>query len=352
MKATKRLSLLGGAILLVGTGTFWWFTKEANTPLMTTATLHPVSVSLAPVKEGVIPNRINATATLSAARLSHIAARTDGHVEKIFFHDGELVQPGQVLLQFDNRKEKSAVDNCKAKLEISQQQFERNSQLFKKRLITQDTYFKAKAHHDAMQAELTSHLTELDDKTVRAPFAGFVHGKPLAVGDYISAGTPLLTLVDISHLWVQYKLPSRFLSQLKLGQAITVHSAAFPDMSFHGKVTFIASYLDAEAQTVVIKGLLDNTDAVLKPGLFVQIEQQLGDDKQAIVVPADSVIASLHGYHVYTVRNRHAVRIPVEVGSRFRNQIEITKGLAPGAKIVVSGQHQLKDHEKVLVKAS
>jgi len=224
---------------------------------------------------------------------------------------------------------------------MSLSQYKRDDALTSRHLMLEDILYQAKVNYQTNKAELDKAKTELSNKTIIAPFSGSVGAKIVSIGNYVNAGAPLVTLTNTQKLFVKYNLPSDKLTQIKLGQDIALTASAVPGKTFHGKVTYISNIVDPNTQTITLHASIDNTDQLLKAGLFAHIQQTLGDNKQAVVVPATTVFADDKGYYVYQTKNGKATQHRITIGERLPDQVIIIKGLSPADTIVVAGQNKL-----------
>lgn len=312
----------------------------------------PQPVELNTVKIISLPNTVTTTGSVYAYQSTNISAQVSGYVTQIYYQEGEYVTAGTPLIQLDNRSEKDALISAKAALSLSNLQYKRDQKLLSRGLITQDIYYNVKVTNQQNQATANADQTQLDNKTIKAPFNGTIGKRSISVGDYVTAGNPITTLVDNHQLRVEYTLPSSYQYQIKLGQKVIVTTDTSSSNSYFimtGKVSYIASSIDQDTQTIVVHAILDNKNHLLKSGQFVTITQVLGPAKNAIVVPTQSIFASLSGYYVFSVKDNKAIKIPIKIGKKFKNVIEVIQGLKPNDKIVVAGQNHLSNDQAVNV---
>lgn len=289
-----------------------------------------------------LPDIVTATATLNPINQATISSKVSGYITHINFKEGDTVKTGTLLIQLDNSKQKNALAAAKIDAKQGELQYRQANTIYSKRLSSFDTYFSAKVTRAKDEAALRTAETNLKEQAISAPFSGTIGAKNVSVGDYVSPGSPLLTLTDTKHLLVEYALPLTYLDSIKLNQAVTITSPMLGNKQFIGKVTFIAPTIDTSTQTIAVHAEVDNSQDQLKPGLSVSIKQAVGAQQRALVVPSDSVFASAKGYYVYGVKQQKAVKIPVSVGRKFVNSVEILSGLSPTQAFVVSGQTLLQ----------
>jgi membrane fusion protein (multidrug efflux system) len=192
---------------------------------------------------------------------------------------------------------------------------------------------------------------ELNNMLLVAPFDGVVGKSLVSPGDYVTVGQALVSLTDTKHLRVEYTVAEKYFALLKLGQEVHVTSSALPGKEFTGKVAYVAPTLNVENRTVSVYAEVPNDNQVMSPGLFVNVTQSLGSREHALLVNAMSLVGTIDGEQVFSMKNGKAVATPVEVGQRMLDNVEILKGIDEGDSVIVAGQQKIRDGEDVVVKA-
>lgn len=183
-----------------------------------------------------------------------------------------------------------------------------------------------------------------------APFDGVVSKCQVSLGNYVLAGQPLVTLTDMQSLRAEFSVSEKYLSLLKLGQTVKIATAAYPEKVFEGKIAYISPTIDAADRTIALYALVANPSSLLTAGLSVSIMQSLGSQNNTIMVPARSIMATLDGQQVYKIFHNKAYAVPVIIGQRNEENVEILQGLSEKDLIVVAGQQKLHDDVEVLIK--
>lgn len=343
MKKSRKITLFTGLAVIILIGIIFLLHKKKPAPPV----IGPTLVELSAVTVSDIPLTVTAAGNLAANQQTNISPKVGGYVSKILFNEGDFVNAGTLLIQLDNEKEQNDLSAAKADADLSALQYERENKAYKKGLILQDDVYNAKVTNEKNQAVVKTDQTALDDMALTAPFSGLLGSKNVNVGDYVSPGQKLITLVDQKNLRVEYALPSQYAPQLQIGQATTITADFLPGKQFSAKVNFISPYIDTDSQTITVHAVLNNESGDLKPGQFVNITQTLGTLSRAILVPENSVLASMNGYYVFTVKNNHVVSIPVKIGERIDSKVQITAGLKPTDNIITTGQNVVKDNDPV-----
>lgn len=322
---------------------------KKNNALETRNQLAAIPVRVEKPIQQSIPLTASATGYLIAKKSTTITPRTSGYIQMINAHEGQSVTSGQVLFQLDNQTEKDALAAAKANAELSQLQYQRDKKLLAKGYITQDTYYAAEVTFKQNQAALETAQNNLDNKSITAPFNGTMGALSVSLGAYVNPGTALTTLVDNNHLRVEYALPVKDLAQLQLNQAVNILDAT-NNQKINATVTYISPAIDQNTQTIAVHASIDNQAQTFKPGEYVTITQNLGSQNNALLVPEQSVLASINGYHVFIVKNNKAVKVPVKMGDRINGNVVITTGLTPNDEVIIAGENDVKDKQAVIIK--
>jgi HlyD family secretion protein len=203
----------------------------------------------------------------------------------------------------------------------------------------------AKGRYQGSQAQL--HYTE-----VRSPIAGVVTDRPLYRGELAAAGTPLITVMDISQVVARAHIPQEQAALLKVGDPGTI-SAADSAARIAGKVTVVSPALDPNSTTVEVWVQAPNPGDKMRPGGNVQVELVAGTVPDAIVVPQSALLKSGEGAESVMVvgKESRAYRQPVKVGVRQGNQAQIVSGLSAGETVITKGAFGLPDNTRVKVES-
>ncbi len=303
----------------------------------------PIVVETVVVGQQTIPVNIEALGSLKADQKIDVSPEVDGQIAKVEFKNGQDVKAGKILFQLDDSVAKAQFAAAEAKLRLSRENFSRNRKLLQNDALSQQAL-------DQVKEELAENKAKADEKELLvrkmqliAPFAGMVGSSTVSKGQYVSVGQTLVTLVNINNLEVIYHVPEIYLSQLKLGQTVEITSDALPGEKFSGTVNYISPSVDVATRTVEVHATVPNNAQQLAPGMFVRVEQELSERQNALVIPAEALVATISGSKVYVALNGRAVETRVNVGVRWGDMVEITKGLKLKDKVVIAGQQKLHD---------
>jgi multidrug efflux pump subunit AcrA (membrane-fusion protein) len=200
-----------------------------------------------------------------------------------------------------------------------------------------------------MEALLAQEQIRLQNTQILAPFSGEISRKYVDAGALVSPSTPLMTLVHTATLKVVAHVLEKDIPLIKPGMMVKIHTEAYPDITFEGKVTQINSALELSTRTLQVEIYIPNTDSSLKPGMFSKIDMTLLEKPQALFIPREAVLQEEGKPFVFVVEGVQALRKPVVLGYEQEDLIEVLDGLKEGDRVVVRGQESLKDRSAVQV---
>ena len=314
-----------------------------------TMTSIPVRVQN-PIQQS-LPHTETTTGYLIAKQNTNITPLASGYIRSINFHEGQLVQKGDVLFQLDDDTQKNALASAEASAKLSDLQYERDKKLLARGFITQEMVYTAKVTNQQNQAALQTAQTNFAERTITAPFTGTAGAITTSIGDYVSPGTALTALVDNQTLRAQYTLPAKNLNELQINQPVVVQTST-GTVKINATVSYISPAIDQSSQTIAVHAKIDNNKNLFKPGEYVTITQSLGNNKNTLLLPEQSVLASIDGYSVFTVQNNHAIRTAVKIGDRIDGKVIIKSGLSAKDSVIVAGQNEVKDNQAVSITPS
>src|SRR6185295_10477071 len=205
----------------------------------------PVSVSVAEAKSEVIPNLLTAVGELAAVHQVNVTSDVSGRVTEIHFTAGSSVKSGTLLVQLFDAPEQGDLANFKAQATVAQLSLDRAKQLAARQFGPQATVDTAQAAYDQAQAGIAKTQALISQKLVRAPFDGELGVRKVEVGQFLTAGTQIVTLTDLSMLYLNFTVTEKDSAALKVGQTVRIKVDAYPGRTFEGKITAIEPQIAA-----------------------------------------------------------------------------------------------------------
>jgi multidrug efflux system membrane fusion protein len=265
---------------------------------------------------------------------------------------------GSPLVQLFDGPEQADLASFKAQATVARLSLDRATQLASRQFGPQATVDQAQAAYDQANAGIAKTQAIISQKLVRAPFDGELGVRKVEVGQFLTAGTQIVSLTDLSAVYANFTTTEKESGTLKVGQTVRVVVDAYPGRKFEGKITTIDPQISADTRNLRIQATIDNPDKVLKPGMFATTTVVLPDKPAVITVPETAVDYTLYGDSVYLVTEKKAddgttsltaVRTFVRTGDRIDGRAVITDGLKPGDRVVAVGQLKLQSGAAVAI---
>jgi membrane fusion protein, multidrug efflux system len=318
----------------------------------------PTSVSVVGAKSEVIPNLLIAVGDLAAVHQVNVTSDVSGRITDIMFEAGSHVAAGAPLLQLFDGPEQGDLASFKAQATGAQLALDRAKQLAARQFGPQATADAAQATYDTAVAGIAKTEAIISQKLVRAPFEGELGVRHVEVGQYLTAGTQIVSLTDLSTLYANLTATEKDSAQLKVGQTVRIAVDAYPGRTFDGKITTIEPQISADTRNIRIQATIANPDHILKPGMFATTTIVLPEKPSVITVAETAVDYTLYGDSVFLITEKKAddgktslaaVRTFVQTGNRVDGRAEILKGLNPGDRVVAVGQLKLQSGAAVSI---
>src|SRR5258708_2186146 len=318
----------------------------------------PSNVSIATAKSETIPNLLTAVGDLAAVHQVNVTSDVNGRITDILFTAGASVKAGTPLVQMFDAPEQGDLANFKAQQRVAQLSLDRAKQLAERQFGPQATVDNAQAAFDQASAGIAKTEAIISQKLVRAPFDGELGVRKVEVGQYLTAGTQIVSLTDLSVLYANFTVTEKDSAQLKVGQVVRIAVDAYPGRTFDGKITTIEPQIATETRNIRVQATMENPDKILKPGMFATTTVVLPEKPAVVTVPETSVDYTLYGDSVYLITEKKeddgktsltAVRTFVKAGNRINGRAEILTGLKPGERFVAVGQLKLQSGAAVSI---
>src|SRR5947209_4136775 len=318
----------------------------------------PTTVTVAEAKSEVIPNLLTAVGDLAAVNQVNVTTDVAGRITDIMFTAGASVKAGTPLVQLYDAPDQGDLANYKAQETVAQLSLDRAKQLASRQFGPQATVDQAQAAYDQANAGIAKTQAIISQKLARAPFDGELGVRHVEVGQFLTAGTQIVSLTDLSELYANFTVTEKGSAQLKVGQTVRVAVDAYPGRTFEGKITAIEPQISTDTRNIRVQATIANPDRILKPGMFATTTVVLPEKPPVVTVPETAVDYTLYGDSVYLLTEKKtddgktsltAVRTFVRTGNRVHGRAEILSGLKPGDRVVAVGQLKLQSGAAVAV---
>jgi RND family efflux transporter MFP subunit len=297
---------------------------------------------------------IDLTGTVQAARDVTVSAEEGGVVRELLVPKGAAVQEGQPILRIDDAVLRPQVERARAEAVLAKEQWERRKRLFEEdRVGSELTYLEARLTSEQANAQLAVLEERLARTVVRAPFAGSIEERFVEVGTMVNPGTPVVRILQMNPVKVTAGVPERYATDVRAGASVRVTFDVIPDQSFEGRVGFVGAAVNPRNRTFPVEVSLPNPGAVIKPEMVANVSLVRRIVGEALVVPQEAVVRVSSGHAVFVVRTEGQTEVAeareVTLGPSQRNQVTITTGLQPGDRVIVKGQQQVANGDRVRI---
>jgi len=318
----------------------------------------PSAVTVAEAKSEVIPNLLTAVGELVAVHQVNVSSDVNARITEILFSAGASVNAGTPLVQLFDGPEQGDLASFKAQATMAQLSLDRAKQLAARQFGPQATVDQAQSSFDQANAGIAKTQAIISQKLVRAPFDGELGVRKVEVGQYLTAGTQIVSLTDLSELYANFTITEKDSGNLKVGQVVRIRVDAYPGRTFEGKISTIEPQIASDTRNIRVQATIANPERILKPGMFATTTVVLPDKPPVLTVPETAVDYTLYGDSVFLITEKKeddgkisltASRSFVQTGNRIEGRAEILKGLKPGDRVVAVGQLKLQSGSAVTI---
>ena len=304
------------------------------------------------------PASMAAIGTIEAVHGVMVSADLPGTVARINFDSGKAVREGEILVELDTRQERAQLASLEAQRDLAKVNFGRMQELVNAGVISRMDYDQATAQQKATEANVAEIKATIARKTIRAPFSGILGIRKVNLGQYLPAGSPVVSNQSLNPIYVNVGVPQQAAAQVHVGRKLRVTTEDVAGKVFAGSVTAIDSEVDPTTRNIQVQATLSNPEGKLRPGMFVQVELPMGASRAVIALPASAINYAPYGDSVFVItdlkdpksKTYRGVRqqfVKVE-GSRG-DQVAVISGLNPGEEVVTSGVFKLRNGAAVQV---
>lgn len=353
-----------------------------------------IVVTTATVVEQPVTRFIRVSGTLAAQEDAEVAAEVAGRIVATPIERGSRILAGATLVQIADAEvsaqareaEANAaqiearlgtasgaafevervpeVANAQASYELARTEFERTQMLQQRQLISASEFDQKQAQVEAArrQYEVARNAAEqqyqalmaararvamarkaVADTVVRAPFDGVVGERLVSVGDYVTRGTKVASVLRVSPLRLELTVPAQYVSAVTVGSLVSLEVDAYPGETFSGNVRYVSPALRSDSRALVVEAMVENADGRLRPGLFATARIEQAARSSALLVPAAAVQRTATGHRVFVVQGDTVEERLVTLGEPQGTQIELTSGVAAGDRVVAADLERVKD---------
>lgn len=357
----KRIVLMLTVAVIVIAGLGFVKYRQIEAATKTIMEPPPEAVTTIVAKEQKWPSTLNVIGTAAAVQGVTVSADLPGTVAKIYFESGKAVKAGDILVELDTRQEQAQLAANEAQRDLAKINYDRTQQLVKQGVISRQEYDSATAQQRATEANVGEIRATIARKTIRAPFSGILGIRQVNLGQYLPAGQAIVPLQSLNPIYVNFGVPQDEAGRMRVGNTVRVTSEQLVGAYFGGRVTAVDSIVDQTTRNIQVQATLPNPGSKLRPGMFVQVEIPVGEQRSVIELPATAINYAPYGDSVYVVIDmkdqqgriyKGVHQQFVKLGGTRGDQVAILSGVKPGDEVVTSGVFKLRNGAAVQVNNS
>jgi membrane fusion protein (multidrug efflux system) len=307
----------------------------------------PVTVEVMQVEPELLMDVASFSGHLAAENSVVVKPETDGVIEAVLFEEGQQVEQGTVLYRLRNEEQVARLREAEANLALAREEWGRTQGLVKRDAVSLAQKDRVAAELAVAKARVDLVRVALDRTEIRAPFAGVVGIRLVSPGERVTDETALVQIDAVDRLQVTFAMTDVALAFARTDVPVGLRVLPYPGESFPGEVFYVSPTIDPGNRRLVVKAWVPNPDGRLLPGLFANVDLEVGRREDALVIPESAVVYDRDGSYVWRVDDETPERVPIELGLRKQGRVEVTLGLQPGDTIVTAGTHKVSEGKRL-----
>ncbi len=297
-----------------------------------------------------LENVVTSSGTIFPNEEVELRAEASGKLMSLNIKEGSRVGIGQMIAKIKDTDLKAQLKKLNFEVELAKQTEARQKKLLDINAISKEEYEITANKINTLAADKELIQANLDKTVLKAPFSGKIGMKNVSEGAYVTPATSLATLVQTNPVKIDFSVPEKYSTQIKVGSVLKFEVEGQPD-AYSANVVAIDPKIDPNLRTLRIRASAKNNADRLVPGMFVKVTLDLAAS-QAIMIPTEAIVPVLKGKKVYVVKDGKATEVLIETGIRTDKDVQVTKGLTAGDSLIITGIMSLKKDAPVKVKSN
>jgi len=303
--------------------------------------------------------QLEAVGSVRAVNGASISGQVAGIVSAIHFDSGADVKKGDLLLELEASDDIAHLDALKATEALAKITYDRDAALGKTDTVSKQAVDTDRGNLLNAQALVEQQQALVSYKSIRAPFNGRLGIRQVDLGQYLAAGSPIVSLQQLDPIFVDFYVPQQSLAKIRVGQPVSVKVDTFPGKTFPGKISAINSEVDIATRNVQIRATIQNKDKLLLPGMFITVDINVDVPQKFITLPQTAIAYNSYGNIAYIVDDKGkdangqpqlvARQTFVTTGLTRGDQVAVLSGVKEGDVVVTAGQVKLRNGSPVKI---
>ncbi len=265
---------------------------------------------------------------------------------------GDRIEAGGLIARLEDREYINSVklETTRLNLELSESELRKQESLYEKGGVTLKELKTAGINYENAKTNLETAVLQLEKTRITAPISGVIVDLPYYTqATQVETGKVIAKIMDYKTMYMEVQLPEKYISDIKPGQPVKLTNYTIPDDTIAGSITQLSPAINPDTRTFQGNISIDNTEYLLRPGMFVKADIVTSRKDSAIVIPRNIVLSRQKGKTVFVVDRGVAAERIIETGLENVTEVEVLKGLTKNERVVTSGFETLSNRSKVKI---
>jgi membrane fusion protein (multidrug efflux system) len=276
-----------------------------------------------------------------------LSADAAGRVEWVGPGEGDRIKKGQLLAKIDVAALRAALDRAEAAYKLADELYQRRKKLFERKIINQEELDRSLTERTVAAGDLRQVRVEYERGFLKSPISGVINHLYVDEGEFIDRGKPMFDLVNVDKIKINVNMPELDVRYLHRGQETQVLVDAFPERPLRGTVDFVAYKADTATKTFKVRVLVNNPDHHIRPGMIARVSFLRRVIPDALVAPLFALVDKGGERLLFVEKDGTVHARTVSIGVIEGDRVQITKGLNPGDRLIVTGQTEVEEGMRV-----
>ncbi len=316
----------------------------------TTAEEQAVPVSVVTISTQSFVETLHLSGTIKAIDDITISPEEGGVVERWHAAKGEFVRKGDIIISLKDDVAKASYDAAQAQFESAELTYQKQKTVYAEQAISEWQLKTAEYARDAAKAQAHLMRSRWERTRITSPVSGLLDARYVEIGEMAPPAVPIARVVSINSVKVSINVPERYAGTIKRGTPLKLTVLAHPHDEFTGRISFVGAAISPDNRTFPVESVIPNTGLKLKPEMIAKVQLEQSENSRALLVDESAVqLVDRNRQIVYVANNGKAEERAVELGGRKGNLVQIVQGVNEGEKIIIRGQKELVDGQKISI---
>lgn len=294
----------------------------------------------------VLDLTISVSGTLKSFEETVLMPEVSGRVVEIHLQEGKPVRKGRLLVKIFDGDLQAQLKKLQAQLQLTEQTRKRQSDLLKINGISQIDYDQTVLQVNSINADIEIMKAQIRKTEILAPYDGIIGLRNISMGAQVSPSTSVATIRAVQQLKIDFSIPEKYSEEISKGKKLKF-TVQGDDTKYDASVMATEEGIDAVSRNLKVRALVLSKNSSLVPGKFANIELDLGENKNALMIPTQSIIPQERDKKVIVSKNGKAKFVVVKTGVRKESTIEVLSGIEAGDTVLTTGILFIKAGDKI-----